>query len=430
MNYISLAFGSAVLIFIMFFWSSRMRDIMDTIKWVPVLDPDKKTSLPKKPPLVSLIVPAHNEENLIGACLESALSQDYPNFEIICVDDRSTDQTAKVVSELFNGKTNCKLVSNKERPVGWTGKCHALNEGVKHASGEWFAFLDADSSLNKSSLRQCVNEALQRKINLLTLSPQFVLNSFWEKALLPTFAAMAAILFPLAKVNDPNNSVATANGMFFIISRHAYEKIGGHCNVKNLAVEDIGIGKRVKAEGLGILFANGKNLLKTKMYSGFSEVLDGWTRILCGAMNYKLSKVLRYLMMHILVSLPSFVIATILYSVSAREIWPNFWFLLPTACLIQMSISSSLFLVQIGLSKKYSAYVALGNLMLIWMFAVMVKKILLRDALQWRGTTYQRNRYQPKHLEPSSSRLSRSGRTFAALDMVNEPETSERPSIY
>ncbi|MGC8604103.1 MAG: glycosyltransferase [Desulfomonilaceae bacterium] len=401
MDYISLILGSAVLSFIMVFWSTRLLDIVNNWRRVPVLYPKDKTPLPKSPPLVSLIVPAHNEEDMIGVCLESILVQDYPNLEIICVDDRSVDRTAEIVSSLFHGRSNCKLVLIKERLVGWTGKCYALHEAVKHASGEWFAFLDADSSLHKTAIRQCLSEALRRKVNLVTLSPEFVLNSFWERALVPTFAAMAAILFPLAKVNNPRCPVATANGMFLVISRLAYKKIGGHSNVKDLAVEDIGIGKRVKAAGLGLLFANGRNLLKTRMYSGFREVLAGWTRILSAAMNYKLSSVLKYLAMHVLVSLPSFILASYFYSKTAMCLWPNLWIIAPLACLIQMTVTLNLFFDQLGLPRKFSVYVTLGNLMLIWIFAVMVKKILCKDALQWRGTTYQYTRYQPQNLEPS-----------------------------
>ncbi|MDA8406358.1 MAG: glycosyltransferase family 2 protein [Deltaproteobacteria bacterium] len=399
-----------------------MHEIADNAKWVPVLDPENVTFLPESRPLVSVVVPAHNEQDLIKICLESILDQDYMNLELICVDDRSADRTAEIVTKIFNGRSNCKLVTIKERLVGWTGKCHALHEGVKYSSGEWLAFLDADSSLQKTALRQCVSEALHRNINLVTLSPQFILKTFWEKALLPTFAAMAAILFPLSKVNDPRSSVATANGMFLVISRMAYEKIGGHCNVKDLAVEDIGIGKRVKAAGLGILFANGQNLLRTRMYSGFHQILDGWTRILCAAMNYRLSTVLKYLTMHVLVSLPVFVLATLLYSQPAMDLSPTFWFFLPLACLIQMIVASNLFFDQLGLPRKFSVYVALGNLMLIWIFAVMVKKIICRDALQWRGTTYQYTRYQPKYLDPSNLEQQQSYISPKSVRTVNQPE--------
>jgi hypothetical protein len=136
------------------------------------------------------------------------------------------------------------------------------------------------------------------------------------------------------------------------------------------------------------------------MYSGFREVLNGWTRILAGAMNYKLLTVLKHLFVHILVGLPSFALGTFLYTESAMELWPSLWFLLPLACLLQLVIIPWFFLDQAGLPKKYLVYFSLGNLMLIWIFVVIIKKIIFRDALQWRGTTYNRNRYQPKSLEP------------------------------
>jgi glycosyltransferase involved in cell wall biosynthesis len=430
LNYISLALGSAILLFIICFWSARIRDIIHNSRWVPVLKSDKPTAIPENIPLISIIVPAHNEESMIKSCLESIIAQDYTDLEIICVNDRSTDRTASIVAELFEGKPNCKLISIKNRPSGWTGKCHALHEGVKYSTGDWLAFLDADSRLNSSALRQCLNEALKRKINLVTLSPKFELDTFWEKALVPTFAAMAAIIFPLAKVNNPNNPVATANGMFFIISRSAYEKIGGHCNVRDLAVEDIGIGKRVKASGLGLLFANGRNLLKTRMYSDLRQVLNGWTRILCAAMNYRITTVLRYLAMHILVSLPSFMIATYLYTPSAMELWPNLWFVLPAACGIQMTLTPCLFADQLGVPRQYSAYIILGNLMLVWIFMVMLKKIFFRDALQWRGTTYCFTRYQPKRLDPSEVELAVGSNGFESFQAINEPQTFDRTSSF
>lgn len=405
MNHLLFLFGSGVLIFIIYFWIARMRDIRDNDKWVPVLNRQKSSTAQENPPLISIIVPAHNEEAMIRSCLDSVIAQDYENLEIICVNDRSADDTEKIAAELFKGRSNCKLISVKERPSGWTGKCNALHEGVKHSCGDWLAFLDADSQLDSSALSQCIEEALKRKINLVTLSPKFQLETFWEKALVPTFAAMAAIIFPLAKVNNPANPAATANGMFFIISRSAYDKIGGHASVRDLAVEDIGIGKRVKAAGMGLLFANGRNLLRTRMYSDFREVVNGWTRILCAAMNYKITTVFKYLVMHVLVSLPSFVIAAYVYSHYAAQLWPNFWIALPLACAIPMTLTPFMFLAQLGLPKKYSVYIILGNLMLVWIFVVMLKRIFFRDALQWRGTTYRYTRYQPKRLEPSEVEL-------------------------
>ncbi len=397
--------GAGILTYILVFWLVRLLEIHENKKWVPTLQPNASVSLPEELPLISVLVPAHNEEKVIELCLKSILEQDYENLELICVDDRSTDQTGSIVRKLFHNRANCRLVTIDKRQAGWTGKCHALDVASGFAKGEWLAFLDADSSLHPKAFKQCLSEALRRKVNLITLTPRFVLRTFWEKALQPTLASMAAILFPLSRVNDPSSPVATANGMFFMVSRKAYDKIGGHKNVRDLAVEDIGIGKRIKAAGLGLLFANGRNLLCTRMYSSCGEVLKGWTRILSAAMNYKPSVVIKFLPMHILVSFPCFIMSLCMYVEPAQELMPHSWFLLPLACVFAMILGSFRFFYELGLPRRYSIYIVVGNLTLILVHLIILKKILFKDALQWRGETYCTTRYQPKSLEPSTKEL-------------------------
>ncbi len=403
MTYLVLALATAVLLFEVCFWTARIRDALKSLHWVPILDPNQNGPVLAEPPLISVIVPAHNEQSTIRQCLKSVLTQDYPRFELILVDDRSEDRTASIAKSLPGKQENFRIISVGSLPPGWTGKCHALDVGVRYASGEWLAFLDADSRLHKAALRSCYYEAVRRGANMVTLSPKFILKSFWEKALQPAFAAMSCILYPLGRVNDPASPVASANGMFYMINRAAYDKIGGHRDVRDLAVEDIGIGKRIKAAGLGLLFANGKHVLQTRMYTTFREIVRGWTRILSASMNYEMPTVLRYLGAHILMSFPVMAASLYFYISAAQEIWPTVWFLLPSICVIEMCVVSAWFCAQMGVPKKYSVLLTLGNLMLIWVFLVIVKKILWKDALQWRGTTYNASRYEPTSLDPVAS---------------------------
>ncbi len=266
--------------------------------------------------------------------------------------------------------------------------------------GEWLAFLDADSSLDNSALRQCFLAAVKHKVSMVTLSPEFILKTFWEKALLPAFAVASSLLFPLPKVNDPSSPVASANGMFFLISRYAYDKIGGHHDVKGLAVEDIGIGKRVKASGLGLLFANGRYLLRTRMYKGFRPTLDGWMRILSASMNYEVTTVARHLGIHILMSPFAAVFALYMFVPAAQGLLPNIWFVLPLIFALELLAIPPWFCSQLGIPKRYCVLMCLGNVFLIWTFIVMIKKILMKDSLQWRGTTYEGHLYQPTALDP------------------------------
>ncbi len=403
MHHLLLVAATLVLLFFIHFWVMRAWELIQTCRRDPHINPEAGVELPDCPPLISVIVPAHNEEASIRDCLKSVLNQDYPRFELICIDDRSGDRTVEIAESVCRGKSNAEVHSLHELPEGWTGKCHALDAGIKRASGEWFAFLDADSTLHESALTHCYHAAMDRGVNMITLSPRFVLKTFWERALQPTFAAMSCILFPLGKINDPSSAVASANGMFYIISRQAYERIGGHHDVKDLAVEDIGIGKRVKASGLGLIFANGRRVLRTRMYTNFSEIMDGWTRILSASMNYEMSTVLWYLLVHVLMSAPVFASALLVYIPAARALWPQWWFVLPLICGVCMFTIPCFYYEQLGVPMKYSVLLAVGNLMLIWVFAVIVKKIICNDALQWRGTTYDTSRYKPKRLDPLPS---------------------------
>jgi chlorobactene glucosyltransferase len=390
-----------VLLFQIYFWAIGFRGLLQSSLWGPRIRSGGKRASSEDFALISVIVPAHNEQATIEECLRSVLEQDYPCFELILVDDRSKDLTASIASNLARDRPNFKMITVRELAQGWTGKCHALDVGVRHASGEWLAFLDADSTLDRTALRQCYQGALKHKVSMVTLSPKFILKTFWEKALQPAFAVASSILFPLPEVNDPASPVASANGMFFLISRYAYDKIGGHHDVKGLAVEDIGIGKRVKASGLGLLFANGRHLLRTRMYVGFRATLDGWTRILSASMNYKVATVMRNLAIHVLMSPLAAVFALYIFVPTAQRLFPTTWFVLPLILAVELMVVPPWFCSQLGIAKKYSVLMSLGNLFLIWTFTVMIKRILMKDALQWRGTTYENHRYQPTGLNPA-----------------------------
>ncbi len=402
MNYPLVAMAAAVLLFQIYFWAVGLRGLLQSLLWVPRIRPGPKTDSSEDYPLISVIVPAHNEQATIRECVRSVLDQDYPCYELILVDDRSEDLTASIAADLARNEANFKIITVRKLTEGWTGKSHALDVGRRHASGEWLAFLDADSILDKSALRQCYQAAVKHKVSMVTLSPKFILKTFWEKALQPAFVVASSVVFPLPKINDPASPVASANGMFFLISRYAYDKIGGHHGVKGLAVEDIGIGKRVKASGLGLLFANGRYLLRTRMYEGFRTTLDGWMRILSGSMNYEVATVVRHLAIHVLMSPFAAVFSLYMFVPAARELFPNTWFVLPLIFALELLVIPPWFCSQLGIPRRYSVLMCLGNLFLIWTFMVMIKKILMKDALQWAGSTYETHLYQPTNLNPET----------------------------
>jgi chlorobactene glucosyltransferase len=410
LNNIPFLLASVTFAYCMVFWAIRIRQVLRAHIDVPVISAKPCTNLGTTP-LISVIVPAHNEEDCIVECLTSVIEQDYPCFEVILVDDRSQDQTAKLARSVLDGRGNCKLITITDLPSGWTGKCHALHAAVPHARGEWLAFLDADSLIHRSALSSCYCEAVNRKVGMITLSPRPVLRTFWERALQPVFMGLSGIIYPLPEVNDPSSPVASANGMFYLISRAAYQKIGGHGAVRGLAVEDIGIGKRVKAMGLGLLFANGREVLRTRMYTGFVEIVRGWTRIHSASLNYQVGKAGVHLFAHLLISLPVFALALYLYVPSARELLPTTWLILPCIPVAEAVVATTVFYRFLGVPVAYSMLASLGNVVLVGVLAVIIKKIILNEALQWRGTTYSLSRYRPTTLEPGTSKSENSEST-------------------
>ena len=383
----------------------RIREILRARSEVPVIRARPCTAV-ESPPLISVIVPAHNEEQGIVACLTSVLEQDYPNFELILVDDRSEDRTAESAKAILTGRDNCEVITITDLPSGWTGKCHALHAAVPRSGGEWLAFLDADSTLHPSALSRCHSEALIRNIGMVTLTPEPVLRTFWEKVLQPVFMGLSGIIYPLAEVNDPTSPVASANGMFYLIRRSVYHAVGGHASVRGLAVEDIGIGKRVKAQGLGLLFANGREVLRTRMYTNFMEIVRGWTRIHSASMNYQLGTAVGHLISHFLISLPVFMLALNLYMPMARELFPSIWPILPLMSAAEAVFATTMFYRILGIPVAYSVLASLGNIVLVGVLGVIIKKIILNEAVQWRGTTYPLSRYRPTSLEPSMNQPS------------------------
>lgn len=395
------------------FLARSLFDLAQTFRWVPMIDPRNDAPLPTDVPLISVIVPACNEEDVIEQCVKSVLAQDYPRFELILVDDRSTDATYNLATELARGVRNFEVLSIKDLPCGWTGKCHALDIGFQQASGEWIVFLDADTQLKRTALRQMLHLAVSRNVSMVTLVTKPVLRTFWDKALLPAFMAMSGLIFPLWKINLPSSPVASANGMCYLIRRSAYLEIGGHRGVKNLAVEDIGIGKRVKAQRLGLLFANGTKIAKTRMYEGAWAIFDGWSRIVAASMNYKIVQILWASIFHLYMSLPFMVVAFFLYMPNARIVWPEAWFLLPAVVLMGCTFLSVTYCSFIGIPKKYGFILLIGHFMLTVVFALAIKRILTKDPLTWRGTVYDSIKCNPKQLEPAPSHIEGGGEITA-----------------
>ncbi|MGA7381145.1 MAG: glycosyltransferase, partial [Terriglobales bacterium] len=223
-------------------------------------------------PAVSVIVPARNEEECLRACLGSLVGQAGVGFEVVVVDDGSTDRTREI-AESFAG---VQVVDAGPLPAGWSGKNNALTAGVRHAKGEWLLFTDADTVHRPGSLARAMAEARAQGAALLSYSPEQEVHGFWERAVMPVIFAELAGRYRPAEVSDPRSAVA--NGQYLLISREAYDAVGGHAAIAGDLLEDVALARAVKRSGRKIFFRYGGEAVRTRMYRSFSQLREGWTK--------------------------------------------------------------------------------------------------------------------------------------------------------
>jgi cellulose synthase/poly-beta-1,6-N-acetylglucosamine synthase-like glycosyltransferase len=230
--------------------------------------------LPATPPEVTIIVPARNEEVCLGDCLASLVTQTGVTFEIIVVDDGSTDRTREIAQNFLG----VRVISPGPLPQGWTGKNNAVAAGAREGRGEWLLFTDADTVHVPGSLARALAEAKEHGAELLSYSPEQIAVTFWEMAILPVVFAELARQYPPSKASDPASHIAAANGQYILIRRETYEAVGGHTAIATSLLEDVALARAVKDSGRKIRFRYAADAVRTRMYRNFRQLREGWTK--------------------------------------------------------------------------------------------------------------------------------------------------------
>jgi chlorobactene glucosyltransferase len=354
------------------------------------------TPPPLNAPLISFCVPARNEERNIRSCVESLLAQDYPNFEVIVLDDRSTDKTSEIVDNLAKAarkSVNLRKVSGAALPAGWAGKPHALYQASAVARGEWLCFVDADTFLSPAALSSCYAKALETKADMFTIMTFQVTGTFWEKVVMPLVMTALSVGFSPRRVNDPNRRDAIANGQFILIKRSVYDAIGGHKSVKDQIVEDKAISEQVKWNGYRLIVADGMKVARTRMYTSLPEMWEGWTKNIYLGLRDQPSLFL----LGVFGALLLFITAILL------PIWPLlgiYWYLHSggwmTVAVILKSIVLWAYIIyaragvaqQMKISPWYAFTTPLGAGVFAAMMFTSTFRVLSGKGVMWKGRTY------------------------------------------
>jgi glycosyltransferase involved in cell wall biosynthesis len=236
---------------------------------------------------LTVIVPALNEEDCLGACLKSLVQQSDQVFalgrdwELIVVDDQSTDRTAEIARSI----PGVTVMPANKLEKGWTGKANAIWTAARKARGRWLLFTDADTVHEPGDLHRAMHEAARHKVGMLSYSPRQIVSGFAQRTLMPLIFCELALAYPPAKVSDPNQRIAAANGQFLLVEREAYRRLGGHKAVADRVLEDVELANLAKRRKIGLRFRYAEDAVATQMYQTSSAMIEGWTKNLALLFN-------------------------------------------------------------------------------------------------------------------------------------------------
>ena len=263
-------------LFILFF---PLPLILALALWNAVAWPKFTAAAPVRPGLVSVLIPARNEEANLAACLESALQQGATVGEALVYDDHSTDATPRIIAAYAARDVRVRAVDPSPLPDGWCGKNFACARLAEEARGAWLLFLDADARLSEGGVARMVEEAIKREVTLLSAWPSLTLVSFWERTLMPMLNFVVFSLFPapLSLVRN-DASLGLVHGACILVERAGYQAVGGHAAVRDEIFEDQRLARLWRERGGRGLCLDGRGVVSVRMYSSLAGIWRGFQK--------------------------------------------------------------------------------------------------------------------------------------------------------
>ena len=356
----------------------------------PPLDED----VPGTELMVSICIPARNEAENIGACIQSALRSEWPEFEVVVVDDRSTDETATVARTAADGDPRVHVVTGTDPPAGWAGKPWAVARAAGEARGQILAFVDADVRLAPEALRALVPEMMRRDVRMISAYGTWTLHSFWERVLIPTVGWLIRGAVDLDAVNDPGNPAAFANGQLIVVERPTYESFNGHAVVKDQVLEDVRLAEQFKRRGHNIAMVVAPWAFSVRLYESLGQIMSGYTKNLYEGMGRRPSMALGAVLFIFVGALLPWIM--VIMGVLARGFWgwavPGWGWIFWTVCVCALQL---LFRFRLESRDGRSGAICwchpLSNMLLIWL---LIRSMFGVEA-QWKGRTYVDGRAVP-----------------------------------
>jgi chlorobactene glucosyltransferase len=338
----------------------------------------------KDPPLVSILVPARNEEKNIARCLESLIRLNYPNYEILVIDDRSTDKTLAIAQEFEKKDPRIRVLHLERSESGWSGKNYALHRGAALARGDWFLFTDADVHHYPESLTIGLVRAREKKLGVLTLLSQLECRGLFENLIQPIASGLMLLWYPPKRLNDPEDLLGFANGQYLLIQKDCYWKLGTHEAVKEKLLEDVALSERAKELKIPFEIAVGTYALRTRMYRGLRQSWNGWKRIFLHLAERDLKKISLFTVGYFVLGVLPFLLFLTAF---LGNFSPPLKFL--TVFTLLFVILIRFHLNHLSRQPRWSAFLyPFGALLIFGMLVEAVWESLTDKKTHWRGSHY------------------------------------------
>ncbi len=366
-------------------WSWRLADAalgMRKIADVSRSEWDRKPATPDGNPRVSIIVPARDEEADIAEALTRLLALDYDNYEVIVVDDRSTDRTGEIIDRIAasaKAHGRLKVIHINSLPAGWLGKTHAMWTAAKQASGDWLLFTDADVLFKPDSLRRALAYAEAEPADHVVLLPRMIMKRPGEKMMIAFFQTLFVFGHRPWKVADPKAKDHMGMGAFNLVRRRVYDAIGSYERLRMEVLDDMKLGKVVKNAGYAQRNVFGEDLISVRWAKGAMGVVRNLTKNFFAVMSFQWPRLL----------LSCFALA-FLNLLPFLGIWlAHGWARLPYAVAL-----ASMFLIYVGVSRKsavpsyYFVLHPVSTALFVYTMLLSMILTLSRGGVVWRGTKY------------------------------------------
>lgn len=378
---------TAILIGVCGAWIYLLKSMLDSFRFTPYLDKFENTS--KTNPKVSIILPARNEEEFIGKCLDSLVKQDYENYEIIVIDDSSEDKTGEIISEYAKKYPKIIPVSARLKPDGWMGKNWACMEGYGKATGELLLFTDADTKHAENVITLAVSHLNSFGLDALSAIPKMLTFDFWTNITLPMISTFLHTRFSALNVNNPAKKTGYFFGSFFILKKTTYQEVGTHEGVKQEIIEDGALGKKVKEAGYKMKMVRAEHLVDAVWARDKGTLWNALKRLMVPLylQSGKIAIGIFFAIVFLLfVPFPILVISTSLAVETASA---------KILCMVSAIASILIYIgaiieVKVGLKIKliYAVFAPLGSLVVVLGFLSGLLQAKRTSSVTWRGRSY------------------------------------------